>query len=160
MPPAVLFRREPPRPPRLARQIAACALGLLLCAGASGAAAAPHHRHPHIDRSGRPQSGRASFYGVRGAGKTTASGTKLAPNRMTAASRTLPLGTKAKVTNVATGKSVNVTVTDRGPFAKNRILDVTPKAAHKLGMKTDGVSPVNVQPLHEPPPPARTAPAG
>jgi rare lipoprotein A len=57
------------------------------------------------------------------------------------------------VTNHATGKSVKVTVTDRGPYVKNRILDVSPKAAEQLGMKEDGVSSVKVEPLDMPPAP-------
>jgi len=69
---------------------------------------------------------------------------------MTAASPSLPLGTKAKVTNARNGKSVQVTVTDRGPYAKNRILDVSPMAARRLGMKTKGVAPVTVKPVHLP----------
>ncbi|MDB5492779.1 MAG: hypothetical protein JWP86_116 [Phenylobacterium sp.] len=131
------------------RRVAACAVCIAMLSPASSALAAAHH--PHIDRSGKPQSGVASYYGVHAAGKKTASGKKLAPNKLTAASRTLPLGTKAKVTNAETGQSVGVTVTDRGPYAKQRILDVSPKAAQHLGMKDDGVAKVKVQPLQEPP---------
>lgn len=69
---------------------------------------------------------------------------------MTAASPSLPFGTKAKVTNKETGQSANVTVTDRGPFVEGRILDVSPKAAHKLGMKTSGVAEVRVEPVEAP----------
>jgi rare lipoprotein A len=115
---------------------------ILVVGGASGGAAAAR---PH-----KPQIGAASYYSRRAAGKETASGTRFAPNRMTAASRTLPLGTRAKVTNTETGKSVHVTVTDRGPFAKGRILDVSPKAAHRLGMTKAGVSTVKVQPVRLP----------
>jgi len=107
-------------------------------------------RQPHLDRSGRAQSGAASYYSAKSAGKKTASGAQFAPNRMTAASRTLPLGTRAKVTNAENGKSVQVTVTDRGPYANNRILDVSPKAARHLGMKRQGVSKVKVKPVHLP----------
>lgn len=134
---------------RPSRCVAACAVCLLILWPASSVLAAAHS---HIDRSGKPQSGVASYYGAHAAGKKTASGKTLAPNKMTAASRTLPLGTKAKVTNAETGKSVGVTVTDRGPYARHRILDVSPKAAQDLGMKDDGVAKVKVQPLHEPPP--------
>lgn len=124
---------------------AGLALGWTLVADAASG-------RPHIDRSGRPQTGRASFYGHDDAGKPTASGARFAPQRLTAASRTLPLGTKAKVTNLTNGKSVDVTVTDRGPYAKKRILDVSPKAATQLGLKKKGVATVQVQPLREPPP--------
>ncbi|WP_207801781.1 septal ring lytic transglycosylase RlpA family protein [Phenylobacterium hankyongense] len=116
-------------------------------AAAAAEARAPPQR-PEV--AAKPQTGKASYYGTHDAGEKTASGARFAPDKMTAASPTLPLGTKAKVTNAETGKSVHVTVTDRGPYAKNRILDVTPKAAKQLGMKESGVSTVKVQPLHVP----------
>jgi rare lipoprotein A len=124
--------------------------GLAALAVAPAALAKPHHHHHHVDRSGRPQVGKASYYAHRLAGRTTASGKPLKAGHLTAASKTLPLGTRAKVINKETGKSVRVTVTDRGPFKKGRILDVSPKAAEKLGMKDDGVAPVKVVPLKEP----------
>ena len=74
------------------------------------------------------------------------------PDAMTAASRTLPMGTKAEVVNKDTGKAVTVTINDRGPYAQNRIVDVTPKAADALGMTKQGVARVEVKPLQEPPP--------
>jgi rare lipoprotein A len=129
-------------------------LGLAALAVAPAALARPHHahhhHHHHVDRSGRPQVGKASYYGAHQAGRTTASGKPLKPHRLTAASKTLPLGTRAKVIDRETGKSVRVTVTDRGPFRKGRILDVSPRAAEKLGMKDDGVASVKVVPLKEP----------
>jgi len=103
-----------------------------------------------IDHSGRKQSGVASYYGKGLDNKKTANGDKMDPGKMTAASKTLPLGTHAKVTNTDNGKSANVTINDRGPFVKGRILDVTPKAAEKLGIISDGVSPVEVKPLDVP----------
>jgi rare lipoprotein A len=63
-----------------------------------------------------------------------------------------PLGTTAKVTNTETGKSVHLTVTDRGPYAKDRILDVSPKAADHLGMKESRVADVKVEPVKIPKP--------
>jgi rare lipoprotein A len=98
------------------------------------------------------QTGVASYYARRLAGKLTASGEPHKPNALTAASRTLPLGTTAKVTNTENGKSVIVEVNDRGPYAKNRILDVSRKAARHLGFKHDGVANVAVEPLLAPPP--------
>jgi rare lipoprotein A len=106
----------------------------------------------HVDHSGKPQVGLASFYGTHAAGKTTASGLKLDPGKLTAASKTLPLGATAQVVNRDNGKTAKVVITDRGPAVKSRILDVSPKAAVKLGMKTTGVSPVKVTPLKTPPP--------
>jgi rare lipoprotein A len=108
-------------------------------------------KHTVVDHSKRVQRGVASIYSRRTSGKTTASGTPLAPNKMTAASPTLPLGTRAKVTNKKTGKSAQVTITDRGPYAKGRVLDVTPKAAQQLGIKeAEGVAPVEIKPVAEP----------
>jgi rare lipoprotein A len=96
------------------------------------------------------QIGMASYYARRLAGKPTASGERHRPEALTAASRSLPLGTTAKVTNTENGRSVTVRVNDRGPYAKNRILDVSRKAAQHLGFKDDGVAKVAVQPLPAP----------
>jgi rare lipoprotein A len=98
----------------------------------------------------KPHKGDASFYGKE-AGDVTASGEKLDPGKLTAASRTLPLGAKAKVTNMESGRSVTVTINDRGPYVDGRVIDVTPKAAERLGMTEDGVVPVKVQPVKTPP---------
>jgi len=123
----------------------ACALG-----AAPVFATAANHSHPAAPARGHHhvQRGKASYY--RPTGHKTASGKPMKAHALTAASKTLPLGTKAKVTNVETGKSVRVTVTDRGPYAKGRILDVSPKAAEQLGMKHDGVAPVKVKPVSVP----------
>lgn len=72
------------------------------------------------------------------------------PNSNAAASKTLPLGTKAEVTNLETGKSEVVEIRDRGPYVDGRIVDVTPKTAEKLEMKKDGVAPVEVKPIEVP----------
>src|SRR5579885_360471 len=98
------------------------------------------------------QIGRASFYGPRHGHPRTASGARLHAGAMTAASPNLPLGTRAKVTSLDTGKSVHVVVTDRGPYAKGRILDVSRAAADRLGMKEQGVSTVAVKPTASPAP--------
>lgn len=100
----------------------------------------------------KAQTGAASYYGAEFAGKRTASGEPHDPQDLTAASRSLPLGTKAKVTNTESGRSVVVEVNDRGPYAKGRILDVSSRAAERLGMKADGVATVRVQPLQTPKP--------
>ena len=97
------------------------------------------------------QTGVASYYAKSLAGKPTASGEPHEPNALTAASRSLPLGTTAKVTNAENGRSVTVRVNDRGPYVKNRILDVSRRAAERLGFKRDGVAMVAVQPLQAPP---------
>src|SRR3954447_5558232 len=94
------------------------------------------------DRSGtrsvkRSFTGKASFYSYR-TGKT-ASGLLFNRNSLTAAHRTLPFGTRARVTDVATSKSVTVTITDRGPRAPGRVLDVSLAAARSLGITDRGV---------------------
>lgn len=95
------------------------------------------------------QKGEASFYNGGQNGHTqTASGAPVQPNRNTAASRTLPLGSTAKVTNERNGKSTDVKITDRGPTRKDRVVDVSKKAAGDLGMKKTGTAPVTVKPEH------------
>ncbi len=78
------------------------------------------------------QSGIASVYSTE-SGSRTASGARLNPGALTAAHRSLPFGSKVRVTNRGNGRSVVVTVTDRGPFVRGRVIDVTPAAAHALG---------------------------
>jgi rare lipoprotein A len=74
----------------------------------------------------------ASVYSTE-SGSRTASGQQLNPQALTAAHRTLPFGTKVRVTNKSNGRSVVVTVNDRGPFVRGRVIDVTPAAARQLG---------------------------
>ena len=78
------------------------------------------------------QSGIASIYSTE-SGTRTASGQRLNPGALTAAHRSLPFGSKVRVTNRNNGRSVVVTIVDRGPFVRGRIIDVTPAAAHALG---------------------------
>ncbi|WP_029528218.1 septal ring lytic transglycosylase RlpA family protein [Polaromonas glacialis] len=99
------------------------------------------------DLSGRKRIGHASVYAGKFAGKMMADGTKMNPHSNNAASKTLPLGTTAKVTNLQTGQSAKVTIRDRGPHVKGRILDVSPSTAHKIGItKHQGVVKVQVAP--------------
>jgi rare lipoprotein A len=93
------------------------------------------------------QCGGASWYGPGFHGKKTASGERFNENAMTAAHKTLPLGTVVKVTNQRTGKSIKVTINDRGPFAKGRIIDLSKAAAARLGTKNAGVGKVCVAKL-------------
>ena len=74
------------------------------------------------------------------------------PNANAAASKTLPLGTTARVINLQSGKSAVVRIRDRGPYVPGRIVDVTPKVAEKLELKEDGVAPVEVRPIAVPQP--------
>jgi rare lipoprotein A len=91
------------------------------------------------------QLGEASFYGKGFHGRKTASGEKFNQHELTAAHPTLPLGTDAKVTNLETGKSVEVEINDRGPYVKGRDLDLSKGAAKELGMTKDGVAPVKIE---------------
>jgi rare lipoprotein A len=86
------------------------------------------------------QSGIASIYAY--SGEKTASGQRAHPGGLTAAHRTLPFGTKVKVTNKRNGRSVTVRINDRGPFVRGRIIDLTPAAAKVLGFS--GLAPVEV----------------
>ena len=104
-----------------------------------------------LDRSGRKRIGNASFYAKSFAGKTMADGTRMDPQGANAASRTLPLGTTAKVTNLQTGRSAIVTIQDRGPYAKSRIVDLSPSTAQKIGIsKAQGEAKVEVAPISVP----------
>jgi rare lipoprotein A len=88
--------------------------------------------------------GTASWYGPNFHGKKTASGERFNMYRYTAAHRTLPLGTKVRVVNVDNGRSVVVEINDRGPYAKGRILDLSKRAARKLGMLGKGTAHVKL----------------
>jgi rare lipoprotein A (peptidoglycan hydrolase) len=102
------------------------------------------------DQTPRPESpvveqvGVASWYGPGFHGQETASGERFDQNQLTAAHRTLPLGTTAVVTNLETGKSVKVKITDRGPYVKGRKIDLSRAAARKLGMTKKGVAKVKI----------------
>ena len=107
-------------------------LNILWCFGFADAAQIEH--------------GKASWYSVRcNHGTRTASGQKLSNSANTAASKTLPMGTKVKVTNLKNGRSEIVTITDFGPFIRNRIIDVTIGVADKLGFKKSGIAKVRIE---------------
>ena len=89
----------------------------------------------------RAQSGIASVYSTE-SGNRTASGVRLNPGALTAAHRSLPFGTRVRVTNRKNGRSVVVTINDRGPFIRGRVIDVTPAAARVLGFS--GLAPVTL----------------
>lgn len=98
----------------------------------------------------KPRKGKASYYGEEFFGKKMADGTPMDPDSNIAASRTLPLGTKAEVINLENGKSEVVEIRDRGPYVDGRIIDVTPTTAENLGFKKEGLAPVEVKPLYVP----------
>jgi rare lipoprotein A len=160
--PSPLFRRFAVR----------CAIALLgggALAGSGGAAlaqpgngdsasvaastpAAPRSQpHPHA-RARRVQVGKASVYSHRFAGKPMADGEPMDPHDDNAASKTLPLGTRARVTNLENGRSTTVTIEDRGPYVKGRIIDLSPATAKRLGIgHREGVAEVKVAPVAPPP---------
>ena len=91
------------------------------------------------------QCGGASWYGPGFHGKKAASGQTFNQNAMTAAHKSLPFGTKLRVVDQRTGKAVTVTVNDRGPFAKGRIIDLSKAAATKLGFRNAGHTKVCIE---------------
>lgn len=96
---------------------------------------------PEASPSSGKSHGIASFYSQ---GNRTASGEKFDPNELTAAHPTLPFGTRLRVTNQHTGRSVTVRVNDRGPYVPGRVVDVSYSAAQELGMVGRGVAPVKL----------------
>lgn len=153
-----------PRIAKLLSVLAAVAASLLhpqLKAADSGtkkekSAAQSAKAKPKLDRSGQAQTGEASIYSDKFTDKTMADGTKMDPNDDNAASKTLPLGTKAKVTNLATGESTVVTIQDRGPHVKGRIIDLPPGKAEEIGLTLEeGVATVKVEPVKLPDPNAK-----
>jgi rare lipoprotein A len=97
-------------------------------------------------RTGLEQIGKASWYGPGLQGRKTASGERFEANALTAAHRTLPLGTRAVVTNLETGQSVTVRINDRGPFVRGRKIDLSRAAARKIGItKRKGVAKVKIK---------------
>jgi rare lipoprotein A len=96
-------------------------------------------------RSAFTQTGQASFYADKFNGRATTSGEPYRPGKLTAAHNTLPFGTVVRVTNPRNHKSVKVTVNDRGPHAKGRIIDLSKKAARKIDIIDAGVAPVQLK---------------
>jgi rare lipoprotein A len=112
---------------------------------------APHGRR-RVDDSGREEKGRASYYAGSFAYRKMADGRRLNPNSNVVASKTLPLGTTAAVTNLRNGRTATVTVQDRGPFVDDRVVDLSPKVARELDVGKRGVVPVVVKPIAVPQP--------
>lgn len=104
------------------------------------------HKDPYVVKS--TEEGKASWYSIKtNYGTKTASGQKLCNHAPTAAHKTLPMGTKVRVINLANNKSEIVTINDRGPFKKGRVIDVTIGTAEKLGFVQRGIVPVRVEVL-------------
>lgn len=126
-------------------------------APAQQSASARQHASPapprKLDHSGHKRVGKASFYAKKFTGRKMANGKKMNPNDNNAASKTLPLGTKAKVTNLETGQSAVVDIEDRGPYVKGRIIDLSPSTAEKIGIEREqGIGKVEVAPIAVPQP--------
>lgn len=90
------------------------------------------------------QTGKASYYADKFNGRKTASGEIFRNSKLTAAHKTLPFGTKVKVTNLKNGKTVKVVVNDRGPFVAGRIIDLSKIAARKIAIDKEGVGNVKI----------------
>ncbi|MBP7346369.1 MAG: hypothetical protein RL135_1164 [Bacteroidota bacterium] len=91
------------------------------------------------------ETGMASFYADKYVGRKTSNGEKFKQNKLTAAHKTLPFGTKVKVTNLSNGQSVKVRINDRGPFIQGRIIDLSKKAAKKIDLVNAGVTKVTIR---------------
>ncbi len=103
-----------------------------------------------LDRSGKKRKGKASFYSHKFTGRKMADGTPMKPESNVAASRTLPLGTKARVTNLENGRSAEVEIRDRGPYVRGRTVDLSPRTAKDLDFMRKGVARVEVAPISVP----------
>ena len=91
------------------------------------------------------ETGNASYYADKFVHRPMANGKKFSQHKLTAAHKTLPLGTKVKVINLTNHKRVKVRITDRGPFVQGRIIDLSKKAAKKIDMINAGVAPIELK---------------
>ena len=115
-------------------------------------ASPPRDPRPSIRRP--VEFGVASWYGAEFQGRITASGAPFDDRQLTAAHRTLPLGTRVKVTNLKNGRSVVVKINDRGPVPRHRLIDLSRAAAERLGFRHRGLTPVKVSIVEQPRAPA------
>ena len=134
-----------PRPTQLISPVAcwvkrAVAVGCMAACLSSCASSAPA-----FGERGYTESGQASYYARKFQGRTMANGEKYRRGKLTAAHKTLPLGTKVKVTNTRNNRSVKLRITDRGPFIRGRIIDLSEKAARRLDFIKAGVVPVTLK---------------
>ncbi len=138
-----------------------CIIMTAAVASAADETPSPKVTAPHEDKneklapdlSGHKRVGKASIYAKRFAGHPMADGAPMKPEGENAASKTLPIGTTAKVTNVETGASAVVKIEDRGPYVKGRIVDLSPSTAQKIGVDSkSGVAKVSVEPIAVPMP--------
>lgn len=106
---------------------------------------APRRHRPPSDEVVYREEGIASWYGSKFHGRKTSSGERYNMHALTAAHRTLPLDTVARVTHIESGRQVTVKINDRGPFIEGRIIDLSYGAARRLGMVKEGIAPVAVE---------------
>lgn len=147
VPPPRRMRAAPPpathRPRADVRPCAILVTGLMLLGGAC-AGSGVHSTVTERPPKGRAQEGVASWYGPGFHGKRTASGEIFDMHALTAAHRTLPLGTLIEVRDLGTGRVVVARVNDRGPFVRGRIVDLSMGAARSLGIEEAGIARVRV----------------
>ena len=133
------------------KSVALAIAGVLLipsCASTSATSKSPSEESWKV---ASVQLGKASWYSIRtNRGTRTASGQRLSDHAATAAHKTLPMGTKVRVTNQSNGQSEVVTITDRGPYIRGRVIDVTIGVAERIGFAKRGVVPVKVEVLSKP----------
>jgi rare lipoprotein A len=119
-----------------------CLRPVLLVLAIALSASALAAEHP------KRQVGKASIYSKHFAGRKMANGERMDPAEDNAASKTLPLGTRARVTNLSNGRSAVVTIEDRGPHVPGRIVDLSPATAGQIGLsRKDGLARVEVVPI-------------
>ena len=131
------------------RLVSICCLALLALSaiGCGRKQAPPPARREIPVKRGHTETGEASYYADKFAGRKTASGERYSHRKLTAAHRTLPFGTLLRVVNLGNDRRVNVTVNDRGPWKRGRIIDLSRAAAAKLDMLRAGVARVRIEVL-------------
>ena len=134
-------------PPRKRRPVALWLAASALLVSMGLAASSPRVVAALRPAEGMASGGRASWYGADFQGSPTASGELFDMYGLTAAHRTLPLGSRARVTNLDNGRSVVVRINDRGPFYDGRVVDLSYEAAREIGMVPAGTARVEVAPL-------------
>lgn len=137
--------RPPMQPPMATRPPPAPAAGANLAALPE--ARVPSSLPPPKPAVAESYTGLASWYGRKFHGRLTASGDRYDMAALTAAHQTLPFGSQVRVTNLANGRSVVVTINDRGPYAEDRVIDLSHAAAQRLGIIEDGVAEVRLEVL-------------
>jgi len=143
------FKDEPSKRSRVWRVALIGALALVGCTsdpwGGSDKHASEEKGSATVGKQNHKEFGEASWYGPGFQGKETASGDTFNQNNMSAAHPSLPLGTKAEVTNLENGKKVKVEINDRGPYVGDRVIDLSGAAAKRLDMEHDGTTEVKIE---------------